>query len=445
MRTHSMFPIAAIAGASMLVCAVGAQQRAARPALKAFVGARLIDGAGGAPIPQSALVVQDGVIVSAGPLASTTLPAGVQHIDLSGKTITPGLVNAHGHVGETQGLRSGAEFYTPANVRRQLAQYASYGVTTVMSLGGDRPEGLALRAEQAKPGFGRARLYGSGPVLQADSPEAARRAVDDIAAMGVDMIKIRVDDNLGATAKMPEPVYRAVIDQAHKRNLRVAAHIYYLEDARRLLDAGVDFLAHSVRDRDVDSAFAAELKRRDVCLCPTLTREVSTFVYESRPSFFDDPFFLRSADRDVLSALTEPKRMESVRASTSAQHYKTALQTASRNLAALSKAGVRIAVGTDTGPPARFQGYFEHMELDLMVKAGLSPGQALRAAWSDAASCLKLDGKLGSLRPGAWADFIVVNGDPLADVAQLRRIDSVWIGGERLAAAAGTANAPAAR
>jgi imidazolonepropionase-like amidohydrolase len=90
-------------------------------------------------------------------------------------------------------------------------------------------------------------------------------------------------------------------------------------------------------------------------------------------------------------------------------------------------------MGTDTGPPARFQGYFEHMELELMAKAGLTPARVLLSATGDAARCLKLEGQVGTLRPGAWGDFVVLTRDPLADVRNTRTIESVWIAGNRLA------------
>src|SRR5207248_7259119 len=132
-----------------------------------------------------------------------------------------------------------------------------------------------------------------------------------------------------------------------------------------------------------------------VCVCPTLMREVSTFVYESTPSFFSDPLFLAHADAPAVAALQEPARQDAMRRSPAAQRYKTALEVAERNLKKLSDAGVTIAMGTDTGPPARFQGYFEQMELELMVKAGLTPRQVLTAATRDAARCMKIDANLG--------------------------------------------------
>src|SRR5581483_9385949 len=199
--------------------------------------------------------------------------------------------------------------------------------------------------------------------------------------------KIRVDDNLGTTQKMPPDVYKAVIGQAHKRNLRVAVHLFYREDAKGVLDAGADFIAHSVRDRDVDDALIAMLKRRNVCYCPTLTRELSTFVYESTPEWFGDPLFTKYADPRTIELLKEPARQERMRNSRSAQRYKAALEQASRNLKRLADAGVTIAMGTDTGPPARFQGYFELMELEMMARAGLTPRQILASATRDAARC----------------------------------------------------------
>jgi imidazolonepropionase-like amidohydrolase len=161
-------------------------------------------------------------------------------------------------------------------------------------------------------------------------------------------------------------------------------------------------------------------------------REVSTFVYESEPDFFSDPFFLREADPAVLAQLRDRKRQEAMRTSRSAQTYKKALEIASRNLKKLSDAGVRIAMGTDTGPPARFQGYFEHMELELMAKAGLTPAQVILSATGDAARCMGLDGQVGTIRPGAWADFLVLARNPLQDVRNTRTLESVWIAGNRL-------------
>jgi imidazolonepropionase-like amidohydrolase len=227
-------------------------------------------------------------------------------------------------------------------------------------------------------------------------------------------------------------VYRAVIDRAHARGLRVAAHIFYLADAKDLLRAGVDFLAHSVRDADVDRELIDLMKARGVCLSPTLMREVSTFVYESRPAFFDDPFFRREADPAIMTALEAPERQKSVAASASAQAYKKALEVARRNLKALHDAGVRLAFGTDSGPPGRFQGYFEQLELEELVKSGLTPMQALSAATGTAAGCMGLAEAVGTLQPGRYADFVALSRNPLDDIRHTRTIESVWVAGNRV-------------
>jgi imidazolonepropionase-like amidohydrolase len=162
-----------------------------------------------------------------------------------------------------------------------------------------------------------------------------------------------------------------------------------------------------------------------------LTREISTFVYEGVPEFFEDPFFLKDADPAVLAQLKEPERMQKVKESESAQAYKKALEQAKSNLKKATDSGVTIAFGTDTGPAARFQGYFEHMELERMADAGLTPEQILRSATGDAARCLGLD-ELGTIEKGKWADFIVLNEDPLSDIRKMRSLDSVWISGNRV-------------
>ena len=398
---------------------------------KAFVGARVFDGTGRPAVEKATLLVRDGRVVAVGSEGQLALAPGTERHNLDGRTIIPGLVNAHGHVGETKGLRSGPELYDAENVQRQLALYARYGVTTVFALGGDQAPAFRLRDRQRVEPPAEARLYVAGPIITGTTPDEARARVAEVAALKPDLIKIRVDDNLGTTPKMTPEVYRAVIDEAHRRGLRVAAHVFYLDDAKGVLRAGADFIAHSIRDREVDDELVGLLKQRDVCVCPTLTREVSTFVYESEPAFFKDPFFLREAEGDVLAELRDPKRQETYRTG-SGQQYKKALEVAKRNLKVLVDRGVRIAFGTDTGPPARFQGYFEHMELSLMAEAGLTPSQVLLAATGDAARCWNVTGQVGTLEAGAWADFIVLGQNPLDDIRNSRTIESVWLAGNRV-------------
>ena len=398
------------------------------PGVRAFTGARLVIGSDAAVVEDGTLVVRDGRIVAVGPSETTDVPADAERIDAAGKTIIPGLINAHGHVTNVRGLEADPTFYTESHVTHQLTVYARYGVTTVMSLGGGGPAGIAVR-DRHIPELGHARLYLAGPVVSAQTPEEAVTQVDAVADLGADIVKIRVDDNLGATPKMSAEVYRAVIGRAHARGLRVAAHLFYLDDAKGLLDAGVDFVAHSVRDTAVDDEVIASLTERDICYCPTLMREVSTFVYEERPDWFDDPFFLKEVDPAVVRALEAPEYQEQIRNRASSQVYKQALVTAQRNLKALADGGVRVAMGTDTGPAGRFQGYFEHRELKLMVEAGLTPMQAIVSATGEAARCLQLDDQVGTLETEKWADFVVLDANPLDDISNTRAIDSVWVAG----------------
>jgi imidazolonepropionase-like amidohydrolase len=416
--------------AALLAVASGTLGAQAPGGTRAFTGARVIDGTDRPPIENATILVKDGRVSAVGPAARVTVPAGAERIALAGKTIIPGLVNAHGHVGNTVRLEQG--HYSAENVARDLLTYARYGVTTVFSLGDDQQAGIDARNSQRTPALDRARLFVAGPVLAPKTPEEAIKLVDADAAMKVDIVKIRVDDNLGTTPKMSPDIYKAVIDQAHKRNLRVAVHLFYLEDAKAVLDAGADFIAHSIRDKDVDDAVVNMLKRRNVCYCPTLTRELSTFVYETTPAWFADPLFAKYADPQTIEMLKQPARQEQMKNSRSAQRYKVALEQANHNLKKLADGGVTIAMGTDTGPPARFQGYFELMELEMMATAGLTPKQVLLAATRDAARCQKLDAELGTLEPNKWADFVVLDADPLADISNVRKISDVFVAGNKI-------------
>jgi imidazolonepropionase-like amidohydrolase len=400
--------------------AVAQDSPPASHSLQAWVGARVIDGTGKSAIEKATLLVRDGRIEAVG--KHVKIPAGAQRIDATGSTIIPGLINAHGHVND------------PA----QLGVYLRDGITTVLSLGGDKE--FVLREQNAKAPAGTVpHLYIAGPIqdstaipgaVAVKTPEEGRKNVDELARNKPDFIKVRVDDFLGARPKMSPEIYQAVIDEAHKDGFRTAAHVVLLDDAKGVLRAGVDYIAHSVRDREVDDEFIGLMKKNHAFYCPTLTREVAVFTYSETPSFFSDPFFLKEADPAEIAKMQDPKRQETVRNDKGALWYKEHLPMAMRNLKILSDAGIPIAMGTDSGGgPGRFQGYFEHLELEYETKAGLTPMQALVSATSGAAAAIHISEQVGTLEKGKWADFLVVSANPLDDIRNTRKIESVWIGG----------------
>ena len=401
----------------------------------ALTGARVIDGTGAAPLEQATIVIANGRIQAVGAASAVTIPAGATRVDMSGKTIVPGLINAHGHLGADTSKRPARDRLTS-----QLRMYADYGITTVQVLGlglADVPDALKLR-DESLPGKGapdRARVYVAAASLRnLKTEQEARDWANKYADMKVDIIKMHIT---GGPMDMTPAVYGALIDQAHKRGLRTAAHLFYLRDAKGLLDKGIDVIAHSIRDLPVDAATIAAIKARDVEYIPTLTRDIATFVYESTPPYFNDPFFARhvpnSYYRDEMAKLKDPANQEKIRKDQAAQSIKQALAQGRKNLKTLSDAGVTIALGTDTGTnEGQWQGYFEHIELEEMVKSGLTPMQVLVAATSGAARAANVSQQLGSIAPGKQADLLVLNANPLSDIRNTRQIHSVWIGGRRL-------------
>jgi imidazolonepropionase-like amidohydrolase len=389
----------------------------------AYTGATIWDGTGAAPVTGT-LVVDSGRIVAAG--ADVEAPRGATVVSLEGKYVIPGLIDSHAHV--TGAWAADGVTDPVERVREDLLLYARYGVTTVNSLGDERPtlQARDTRAESSS----HARVLASGPVVADTDPAAARATALANADARVDWLKLRVDDNLGTAEKMPWDAVAAVMEAGRERGLRVATHLFYLEDAKRLLDLGTGMLAHSVRDTDVDAELIDKLRASGVCYVPTLVRDVSTFVYAQRPEWFDDPFFLAHAHPGQLAGTTDPAFV-AAQSGPAGAAYRVALAQAQRNLKTLSDAGIPIAFGTDAGPAARFPGYFEHLELQLMVDAGLTPEQALLSATSVAAECIGAD-DVGTLQPGKRADFLVLGADPLDDVQATRQLEQVFIGGNRV-------------
>jgi imidazolonepropionase-like amidohydrolase len=392
----------------------------------AFSAAKLWDGTGGVVQENAVIIVRNGRIVE---VLSGAAPAGAELVDLGGTWVVPGFIDSHAHVSGYWAEDSAQD--TTQKLRSELALYARYGITTVNSLGGEPAEAMAIRDAQNAPSLRHARVHIAGPVIADADPIAAARAATTNIMAGVDWIKIRVDDNLGMARKMPWPAIEAVFDSANARDARVATHVFYKDDASRLLDLGTDLIAHSVRDQPLDDPFVAKLYDSGICYVPTLVREVSTFAYASRPDFFDDPFFIRDAKQSEVERVSQPDFMARIAASPEASGYRKALVQAQENLRIVQGSGVPVAFGTDAGPPGRFPGYFEHIEFFLMKEAGLTPLEILQSATSVAAQCLGLD-DVGTLTSGKWADFVVLTQDPLQDILATRTIRDVYVAGNRV-------------
>ncbi|MCW5977571.1 MAG: amidohydrolase family protein [Bryobacteraceae bacterium] len=410
----------------------------------------LIDGTGKPPVAAAALVITDGRIVYAGPMSGMKAPAGAERIDLAGKYVMPGIINLHCHLGNVKGLAQDPKNFTRDNLNAQLQTFTSYGVTSVLSMGSDADLVYQVRAEQrsGRPSLTRIFTAGRGFTSEAGYPTSApgmkgvpyevktaaavKKAVAELADKRVDMVKIWVDDHLGKENKISMDLCRAIIENAHAHGLKVSAHIFYLEDARQLVDAGLDGLAHSVRDKPVDAELIALMKKRGAWqAAATMTRELSTFIYAKPDSFLDDPFFTKSVSPDVLAALKSEGYRSKLQADPDLPKYEQWLEMAKKNLKTMFDAGVRTGFGTDTGPPARFSGFFEQLEMELMVEAGMTPAQVIRAATSQSAEFLGASKDLGSLERGKWADLVVLGKNPLDNIRNTRSIESVWIAGNR--------------
>jgi imidazolonepropionase-like amidohydrolase len=414
-----------------------------------FKGALLIDGTGSPPIKKSILVIDGDKITAVGKEGKLHYPKNARVIDVEGRTIMPGIINAHGHVGLVMGTQNRADAYSRENVENALVQYEQYGVTSMMSLGLNRDLVYELRDEQRKGTFPGASLFTAGrgfgvengapaipaapdQVYRPRSPDEARAQVREITAHHPDIIKIWVDDAYDKYPKMDPAVYKAIIDESHQQGLRVAAHVFYLADAKSLITDGVDVLAHSIRDLPVDSELIAMMKSHNVIYIPTLMVDESSFVFAENSALTQDLFFKQAVSPELLQQLQSQQYRDKVEHDPNLAHVKAAFITGEKNLKTLEDAGVRVALGNDSGAsPTRIPGWAEHHELELMVRAGLTPMQAIVAATSGSAAVLGVSDR-GTLEIGKRADFLVLAANPLDNISHTRELLSVWHGGNEV-------------
>lgn len=433
---------------ALLALLPGCTEKKQTSTLRLLKGVTLITGTADSVQNNMALAIKDDTIVGI-ISANDPLPPDATVIDYTGKTIVPAFINAHGHLGLLRGDSAVAGNYTRDNILRQLEKYASYGVCRVLSLGTDQDIIFGMRDSSQKgllpgatiytAGFGIGVSGGAPPMGFADkvlrplTPDDAVKAVEQLAPLHPDFIKLWVDDFGKTVPKMQPAIYETVIREAHKANLRVAAHVFYLDDAKKLVAAGVDVLAHSIRDQLVDDTLINAIKQRGVFYIPTLTLDEYNFVYGNNPDWINDPFFKKSLEPGVWERLTSAAFKEKQLKDSTRSKKMAAFETARKNLRKLDSAGVTIVLGTDSGAqPVRTQGFSEHLELQLMTEAGLTPMQALLAATRNAAQMLQITKQCGTLEPGKKADFIVLDGNPLKDIRNTRKITAVWKNGQQL-------------
>ncbi len=455
MRAIHTFIIALALGAA--ACGGSAPEPAPAPAAPAadllvLRNFTLIDGNGGAAAADSALIATDGRITWVGPASQLQLPAGAQVQDLSGKFVMPGLIDLHTHVSNSDvEMQDPVRFFTREGVTRDLQLYASYGVTSVASLGTDqKPLVFEMRTEQrngrptvariftagrgftVKDGFPTNKGNVPGIPYEPTTPAEAAAQMEELAAEHPDVVKIWVDDRFGDFKKTPIEISRPIIDVAHKHGIKAIAHVYYLSDAKQLVAAGLDAFGHSVRDRAVDAELIQSMKDRGTWMIPTLYREWATFMFENPEPLLIDPFFARGLDARQQTVLKSPEYHKALTGDKYFPRYPTILKNAMENLKRLADAGVRIGYGTDSGVLTRFEGFGEHMELQLMVEAGMTPAQVITAATKGSAEFLGQEKDLGTLEQGKWADLIVLGADPLANIRNSRQIDAVYIAGNKV-------------
>lgn len=404
-----------------------------------YEGARLIIGDGSAPIERGSVAVQNGRIVAVGRQGATKIPAAASRVDLTGKTVVPALINVHVHIGYEGYTSWRAENYTPQNILDHLQREAYYGVAATMSVGGDPPDqAIQFQTDQAagKYPFASRFLFAPGVVPPGGGPDAilikgttalhavyevttdaqARTAVQTIAGKRIKDLKIWVDDRRGTYPKMPPDVYNAVISEAHKHQIRVHAHALTLADQKSVVRAGADVLVHIVANEKVDDELLGLLREKKPYWTPVMG------FGDRSPLCDNDPF-----NEQVLPAET----IESVRKSCAQTSPNAAAreETLKYNFPRMIAAGARLVLGTDAGVLPRYSfGWADHHEIERYVELGMTPSDALAASTERAAELLAIK-DMGTLALGKSADFIVLNGNPLEKIRNLRQIEKVYLRG----------------
>jgi imidazolonepropionase-like amidohydrolase len=396
-----------------------------------------------------AIAIGGGQIVAVGTSADirALAGAGTRVVDLAGKAVMPALISTHVHPGFQKGATYVAANYTRETVLDDLFRALYFGVAVVQSQGIEPGNVLTqIRAEQAAGTLGGAKLLvagrgvgapNAGPgaaayagiAYEITSETEARRAVDELAGSRVDVVKIWVDDRNGRAPRLRPALYRAVIEAAHARELRVNAHVFYHADAEDLVAAGIDGLVHMVRDVEMSDALVGEIVRRGVYVNANVSSP-------RRATQVGMPSWLARGDplRQLLTDSVAPELVTKIetgfrrRDAQAAAEARARYEILERSLRKLGAAGANLVLGADTGVEDHPFGLAEHLELRAMVDAGLTPAQVLVAATRRAAEYLQLADR-GSLVAGKAADLLVLDLSPLDDIANTSRISTMFVDG----------------
>ena len=380
---------------------------------------RVFDGT--RTLENRSVLVEDGVIRS---VAETIpRPPGAHIVDGTGKTLLPGLIDSHTHT-----------------IAEALLQQAPiFGVTTDLDMFTDPKVAAGIKQQQREgklrdyadlrsagylatvPG-GHGTEYGIAvPTLT--RPEEAQAWVDARIAEGSDYIKIIYDDSLEYGVAKPSPtlskaLMKALAETAHKRGKLVVTHIGSLQQALDAIDAGTDGLAHLFVGPASAPDFGRIAAAHHIFVVPTLTVLNSICGASFNAELADDPriepYLLPSESAAMKARFSLPKT--------------PSCQGANEAVRQLKAAHVPILAGTDAGNPGTTQGASVHGELELLVRAGLTPAEALHAATAAPAAVFHLDDR-GQIAPGKRADLLLVDGDPTVDIRQTRDIVAVWKAG----------------
>lgn len=469
MRTQFVRPVTAavlagffVAVTSLAAPAANAADTGAQDAVATvvLVGATLIDGTGRPPVPDAIVLVKGRRILAAGPRASTAIPRGARIVDVAGRWIMPGMIDAHVHFFETgriytkPGMLDLTRLVSYADEIRwmksrvpvTLARYLCAGVTSAVSVGGPRFEydvrDAARRTAKAPNVY-----IAHGPITGVrlghdvfppiDGDEATRYAPDAPAARAevdrgvewhADLIKAGyLGGPLAEAEKHYFEILPAIVAEAHARHLPVTMHVTEVGPARQAIEAGVDSLAHVVTDAVVDDDFLRLARDRHVTVVTTLAvwpREVEA----RRGQVTLTPMESRCGDPEVIRTWTEVKGLPPV-ADAEISSAAEALRIAMANVKRLHDYGIPLAVGVDPGNFGLLHGASVHRELELLAEAGIPAADIIVAATRNAARIAGKDGEVGTLEPGKIADLIVLSRDPLADIRNVAAIEQVMKGG----------------